>query len=87
MCKNKNKQPINPPEKRRSKVDGDAFTAHSQSGHGFCCCPGGQLSVPAASESVLAAAADGWTAKGAAGAHVQDSGQRDQEPDRPGSHG
>lgn len=57
-----------------------------QSWHGSCCCPGGQLSGSAALESAGAAAADGGAAKGAAGAHIQDSGQRDQEPDRPESH-
>lgn len=73
--------------RKAKEVDGGAFRGYLQSGHSSCCCPGGQLSVPAAPEGALAAAADGWTAKGAAGAHIQDSGQRDQEPDRPGSHG
>lgn len=59
---------------------------HLQSRHGPLSCPGGQLGVAAALESVGAAAADGRTGKCAAGAHIQDTGQRDQEPDRPGSH-
>lgn len=59
---------------------------YSQSCHGSRSCPGGQLSGPAAVEAVGAAAADGRAGKRAAGAHMQDTGQRDQEPDRPGSH-
>lgn len=60
--------------------------SYSQSRHGSCSCPGGQLSVSAALESVGAAAADGRTSKSPAGARIQDTGQRDKEPDRPGSH-
>lgn len=47
------------------------------------CC---QLSVSVALKRVGGAAADGMTGVRLAGARVQDTGQRDQEPDRPGSH-
>lgn len=57
-----------------------------QSRHGSYSCPGGQLGVSTALESVCAAAAEGRTGKSTARARIQDSGQRDQEPDRPGSH-
>ncbi len=60
--------------------------SYLQSRHGRCSCPGGQLSISAALESVGAAAADGRTGISPAGAHMQDTEQRDQEPDRPGSH-
>lgn len=60
--------------------------AYLQSRHGCCSCPGGQLSVSAALKSVGAAATDGRTGISPAGAHSEHTGQRDQEPDRPGSH-
>lgn len=66
---------------------GAAQPGYSQSRQGRRSRPGGQLSVPAALEGVGAAAADGRAGIGAAGAHGQDSGQREQQPDRPGSHG
>lgn len=60
--------------------------SYLQSWHGCCSSPGGQLSGSAALEGVGAAAADGRAAIRPAGAHTQDTGQRDQDPDRPGSH-
>lgn len=57
-----------------------------QSKHGCWSCEGGQLSLFAALKRVGGAPADGRTGISAAGARIQDTGQREQEPDRPESH-
>lgn len=63
-----------------------AEPGYLQAAHGGGRCPGGPLRVSAALEGVGAAAADGRTGVGAAGARAQGGGQREQQTDPPGSH-